>query len=152
MDIVDALQTLTRGSIWGRHFTLEDVTRIAKRLNVRTYQDGAIIFRLGDEDHSLCFLVSGNVIMKKDYPDQEPKVIVTLAEKTLFGEVSLADNLPRSATAEAKGQVTILCLQRQDYLDLLQEDPALGVKLQQAMLILLSRRLRLTTLEMIRRM
>ena len=62
-----------------------------------------------------------------------------------LGEMSLFEDEPRSATAIASGRVVVVEMTRESYEDLAEKKPRLALKLQEAMLIILSRRLRRTS-------
>lgn len=136
---------------WGECFSPEEIAAIAGYMDVRSYADNQSIFEQGDQDPFLAFIVSGNVDIAKEVADSLETIVVTLNAKTHFGELSLVDNEPRSASAIAKGAVTILALPRESFLKLLDEEPKLGIKIQQHLLTTISKRLRLTTRELIYR-
>ena len=151
MELYEEVRGMFGSASWGREFTDADVKKLAVRLTPRLVRDGEKIFSLGEKDLYLSFILKGKVVIKKDYEGEEEKVIVTLSANTFFGEISLVDNLPRSASAVAKGEVVLACLGKADYDRILADDPVLGVKLQKSLLMVLAKRLRFTTLEFIRR-
>lgn len=53
----------------------------------------------------------------------------TLAEGDYFGELSMIDGLPRSATVSAQTPLTTLMLSRKDFRALLAEMPELAIKI-----------------------
>ncbi len=154
----ERLHSLLQSTRWGKDFSAQEAMVIGERMEERSYVDGERILNLGGEDRLLHLIVSGKVHIVKDYETnagenpQESKSISLLGQGTVFGEISLVDHLPNSASAIAKGPVTILVMHGNDYDALLRENPALGVKLQNALLQVMARRLRLTTIELIRRL
>lgn len=153
----ERLHSLLRNTRWGKDFTAQEAALLGPRMRERTFADKERIITLGGEDRHLHFIVSGAVHIVKDYEHTEGgatevKSIALLGAGTIFGEISLVDRLPNSASAIAKGPVTLLVLAGEDYDTLLLENPALGVKLQNALLQVMARRLRLTTIELIRRL
>jgi CRP-like cAMP-binding protein len=62
-----------------------------------------------------------------------------------FGEMALIDDMPRSATAEAREASRLFVLKKADFLDLTYSDPVLGCKVLWALCRTFSRRLRETT-------
>ena len=65
--------------------------------DTRPFAAGATIFREGDEGHEMFVIREGLVeILLHD------KVVATLSEGEIFGEMALIDARPRSATARAR--------------------------------------------------
>lgn len=153
----ERLHSLLQNTRWGKDFTAQEAALLGPRMQERTYADGERIINLGGEDRRLYFIGSGAVHIVKDYEHPEGgategKSIALLCAGTIFGEISLVDRLPNSASAIAKGPTTLLVFTGEDYDTLLLENPSLGVKLQNALLQVMARRLRLTTIELIRRL
>ena len=126
----ERLHSLLQNTRWGKDFSAQEAMVIGERMEERSYIDGERILNLGGEDRLLHVIVSGKVHIVKDYETsggekpQESKSISLLGQGTVFGEISLVDHLPNSASAIAKGPVTILVLHGNDYDSLLQEKPA----------------------------
>jgi CRP-like cAMP-binding protein len=74
----------------------------------------------------------------------EKKLLGTLGRGDHFGEVSLIDHKPRSATVTAIEEGELLCLEQNAFEELLKQDPELETKLQQAFLLDLCHKLRRT--------
>jgi len=130
---------------WGEDFTREEVEVIAGHLNLAQYADGECIFREGDREDFMAFIVSGNVDIAKEGGDETEAAIVTLHPRTHLGEMAFVDGEPRSATARARGEVTLLILSKEHFRAILKENPDIGVKMLMKIAMLLSRRLRQTT-------
>ncbi len=153
----ERLHALLHNTRWGKDFTAQEAALLGQSMHERAYVDGERIINLGGEDRRLHFIASGSVHIVKDYQhpnegEASSKSIALLSAGTLFGEISLVDRLPNSASALAKGPTTLLVFDGDDYDILLLENPALGVKLQNALLQVMARRLRLTTIELVRRL
>ncbi len=151
MELFDEIQEMFKYASWGKDFTQEEIKRLCEFLTRREVAAGEKVFSLGEKDFYLSYIIQGKVVIKKDYEGEEEKIIVTFSPNTFFGEISLVDGLPRSASAVAKGDTVIACLPKQAYEDILAQDPVLGVKLQTSIMKVLAKRLRFTTLEYIRR-
>ena len=136
---------------WGEQFSPSEIKTIARYMGTRTYSNNQSIFEQGDKDSFLAFIAEGKVDIAKEVTDSLEKIVVTLRPKTHFGELSFVDGHPRSASAIANSDVTILVLSRESFNKLLEEAPALGIKIQQNLLTTISKRLRMTTRELIYR-
>lgn len=79
----------------------EVLTRLAKTLPTERFAPGDIVFREGDAAHSLYVLLDGEVeVTKKSRGALEHRVAI-LGPSDCFGEMSLIDVQPRSATVRA---------------------------------------------------
>ena len=152
MELYDDIKDMFAFTSWGKCFAEQDVKQLATRLERLDVRDGEKIFNLGDKDFYLSYIIKGKVAILKDYEGEPSQTIVTLSGNTFFGEISLVDGLPRSASAVAKGDVSLAILPKSEYDKILEENPALAVKLQKSLLLVLAKRLRFTTLEFIRLM
>lgn len=69
-------------------------------MNSRTFSKGEVIFREGDESSEAYRLLSGEVEISIA-TKSGPNILATLGPGAFFGEMSLIDDKPRSATAVA---------------------------------------------------
>lgn len=102
---------------------LRAVERILYR---RTFSPGEIIFRQGDPGVGMYILGEGEVEIRSE-PDQT--VLTTLGVGSFFGEVSLLNEVPRSATAVASTECVLWGFFRPELMDLIERWPKLGVKI-----------------------
>src|SRR6266481_1807804 len=70
-------------------------------LVVRPYAPGEILFHEGDIGRALFILESGRVEISRKTPDGGTRPMTVLNPGDYFGEMSLLDELPRSASAAA---------------------------------------------------
>lgn len=91
------------------------------------------LFHAGDPGDSLFIVRSGSVeLFIKDTAGQ--KIVLTIAEEgDLFGELSLLDSGPRTATAIALTDIELLVLDRDDLLLLFQKRPDAAINMLAAM-------------------
>jgi CRP-like cAMP-binding protein len=139
------LADLFDGTKWGEDFSRDEVEIIAGHLNLATYADRDCIFREGDRQDFMAFIVSGQVDIVKESQDLAEAVVITLSPRTHLGEMAFVDGEPRSATARARGEVTLLVLPKDRFHAILADHPGIGVKMLMKIARLLSRRLRQTT-------
>ncbi|THB64750.1 MAG: cyclic nucleotide-binding domain-containing protein [Desulfovibrio sp.] len=136
---------------WSSRFSDEENQVISSFLQVREHKKGEAVFLQGDPGDFMCFLVKGSVGIAKDISDTRDTIVVTIHPGNHFGELSFADAEPRSASAVANEDVVVLTLSISDFETLAKDNPELGMKILKHMLQLVSKRLRMTTRELVYR-
>lgn len=96
-----------------------DIDRLEASLIEREYSAGQIIFNKGDKGDSLYIVQKGRVKVSIPSPKGEEAVLVTLSAGEMLGELSFIDGKPRSATVQATEKTKVLCLLRDDFLELM---------------------------------
>ncbi len=100
----------------------EDTVALAARLTAKTYAAGTVVFSMGDKGSSMYIVSSGSVQIflpgspGGDTPD-EPVVLKDVRTGEYFGELSLFDDKPRSASVAATTETVLLELTREDFSD-----------------------------------
>ncbi|MET0229452.1 MAG: DUF1003 domain-containing protein [Rhodanobacteraceae bacterium] len=115
------------------HLNADDRATLAEVIDVRRLAAGDALFKVGEPGESLYVVRSGEVeLFIKDTAGQRiPLAIVGTGE--VFGELALLDHSPRTATAIAMSDSTLLELDRGDLLLLFQRSPAAALGLLAAM-------------------
>ncbi len=117
----------------------KELQTLAKSCQERSYSAGTTLFVQGDAGAGLYVLKTGKVrITHAVNPDKAEEELGTAGPNDVFGEMSLLDDLPRSATVTAVDDVTALLLPVWEFRGILQNHPDIARKL----LAVLSRRLR----------
>lgn len=100
-----------------------ELAELASVIDSETVAGGQIIFNAGELGDSLYIVRSGEVeLFVKDTAGQ--KIVLTTSEPNdIFGELSMLDERPRSATAMALVETELLLLDRDDLLLLFQKQP-----------------------------
>ncbi len=89
------------------------------------YADGEIIFREGDRCDALYVVQTGKVKVVSIQPSGE-EIEIALAEPgEIFGITSLFDTIPRSASAVAVGEASVLKLGKEWIIKVAHNDPSL---------------------------
>jgi CRP/FNR family transcriptional regulator, cyclic AMP receptor protein len=96
---------------------------------------GGIIFREGDEAHELFVIKSGRVRIQLGN-----RTLTELGPESIFGEMALIDNEPRSATAVAITDAEIVPVGERQFLFLVSQTPYFALKVMRV----LAQRLRAT--------
>jgi CRP-like cAMP-binding protein len=96
--------------------------RLAKRFKQRNYAKGEAIVHQGTLGIGLFILESGRADVVHEGADGEKATINHLGPTDFFGELSLLDEAPRTASVVATEDVTCLVLAQLDFMDALRED------------------------------
>ncbi|MBS1792896.1 MAG: DUF1003 domain-containing protein [Acidobacteria bacterium] len=101
----------------------EELAELAAVIDEETLEGGETLFNAGDFGESLYIIQEGEIeLYIKDTTGQ--KIILKIArENDIFGEISMLDYRPRSATATALTDARLFALDRDDLLLLFQKKP-----------------------------
>ena len=125
---MDAAEMLARTTLFD-DLSPEDIADLAEHLKRQHFSAGSIICRKGELGDSMYLVVDGTV---RIFLPGEGLSRVPLKEVTFgqyFGELSLFDDQPRSATAEACTDCEVLALQRADLHEQIKRRPAVAITL-----------------------
>jgi len=100
---------------------------------VRDFKAGDVIFRQGDPAHELFLVQSGEVEIRLGN-----RVLETLPQYSIFGEMALIDSAPRSATAIASSDAKLVPVSEKQFLFLISNTPYFALNVMRVM----ARRLR----------
>lgn len=113
---------------------------VAEHCEERAFRAGEVVFAAGDDGDSVFFVVDGSVdIVRRD--GAEEVLLTTLSAGDYFGEMSLLERTPRSATARAAAPLRLLQIVGGSFEELMREYPGISL----AMCRTLSGRLRMTS-------
>jgi CRP/FNR family cyclic AMP-dependent transcriptional regulator len=139
---------------------LEDreIEQVLDRTTPREFSAGDEIIREGEPGDSMYIMVSGEVeitkqltlVLDEDTPKERVMIRLKADDGVYFGEMSLLEQDTRSATVTALTDCQLLELNHQDFLELIQLDTAMGVKLMLHLAQLLSRHLRKTNQDVVK--
>lgn len=132
----------------------DDEERLTKLARIVTWQQckaGVEVLSEVTEGSELYILQKGTVRIIKRTLDQERYTIVTLKddEDAFFGELALLDREVRSASVLAETDCEFLVINREDFNQLGEEDPRLGLPVTRAIAKELSKRLRKANQDMV---
>ncbi len=114
---------------------LESLINIATR---RKYPKDGVIFFENDVGEALFMIVTGRVKVTILSDDGREIILAMLSDNDFFGEMSLLDNEPRSATAIALQETEMVVLHQREFLSIVEKRPRVLINL----LSVLSSRLR----------
>jgi CRP/FNR family cyclic AMP-dependent transcriptional regulator len=101
---------------------------------------GEVLFHEGEPGDRLYVIAQGKIKLGRRSSDGRENLLAVLGPGEMFGELSLFDPGPRTATASVVADARLLALGHQDLIDWLQSSPTVAKHLLEA----LARRLRRT--------
>jgi CRP/FNR family transcriptional regulator, cyclic AMP receptor protein len=95
----------------------DDREALGKRLTEKQYKEGEVVFAKGDSGSSMYIVLSGavQIFLPPEGKDQPPVVLKDLRTGEYFGELSLFDDKPRSASVQATVEAKLLELTREEF-------------------------------------
>ncbi|MBN8232446.1 cyclic nucleotide-binding domain-containing protein [Corallococcus macrosporus] len=112
------LANVMNSSALFRPFNRQDRRGLVERFRARDVERGDVIIREGDATDGLYVVLSGEVEVHKN-----GQPLSRLKEGDLFGEISLLQKTPATATVEASRHTTLLRLPREDFDSLISSHP-----------------------------
>ncbi len=106
---------------------------------IENYKDGDHIFKEGDYGRDLYVVQKGTVRILKEVGAEQIE-ITSFERGDFFGDIGLLQNLPRYASAVAKGEVRLLILRPAGFLLKIRRDPTFAFEMLQQ----LSRRIKVS--------
>lgn len=100
------------------------IAQLAMRVSRRHVPAGQRLFRAGDTGSAFFVIQDGDVTISMPSPTGQEITLALLGPGDSFGELALLDEEPRSATATVTRDAQLLTLQRDDFLDVIQHEPA----------------------------
>jgi CRP-like cAMP-binding protein len=120
-----------------------EVTRIAERCHEKTFAADEIIFVEHTEGDEMYVIIEGEVSIQLELANEDDMMpLITLKGGDIFGELSVVDECPRSATARSASDTKLLVLSKKDFDNLMESDHELGYKVMKKIATLVSRRVR----------
>jgi len=98
---------------------------LAQQFNLLFFKDGEPIIKEGEVESTFYLIRSGQVqVFTTDKKDKSKRIeLDTLGEGSFFGEVSMLTKMPRTATVVAKGDVEVMSLTGEKFLDIAKDHP-----------------------------
>jgi CRP/FNR family cyclic AMP-dependent transcriptional regulator len=118
----------------------ESALTLESALTQRSLARGHVVFKEGDPGDRLFVVLEGKVKISRAAADGRENLLAVLGATEMFGELSLFDPGPRTATITTITETTLASLDHDDLRPLLTQRPAVAVHLLQA----LAQRLRRT--------
>ena len=121
-----------------------EIMEVIHIIEIKQYKAGDIIFSEGEPGDAWFVLYRGTVDVLKHGVTGEKK-ITEIPERACFGEISILDGSPRSATIQAETDAVVFRIPRDAFSALVDDNHLVAYKLLHQMAILLATRQRGTT-------
>ena len=128
----------------------EELEKVAEHIEFFEMDPHEILFKEGDAGDSVYFIIDGEMDVIKESLSAsgvgiDKVVLSTLSKGRSIGEMSLIDNIPRSATIKAQKHTRMVKLSREGFDLILDAYPRIGNKILKGIARLLSLNLRKTS-------
>lgn len=118
--------------------TKRELQVLSANCREREYPAGAALLRQGETGVGLFIITGGTVRVSQQTPSGEVRDLGVFERGAVLGEMSLLDDLPRTATITAQEPTRALVIPVWDFRAALRESPEIAIKL----LSVMSRRFR----------
>jgi CRP/FNR family transcriptional regulator, cyclic AMP receptor protein len=107
----------------------EELQIIARSTRRSFFEDGEFIIREGESDGRLYIIISGEIEVLKNAGGKNEIKLRRLGPHDFVGEMSLLDDLPRSASVVARGETQVLFLDGENLQKIIMRNPAIAVEI-----------------------
>jgi CRP/FNR family cyclic AMP-dependent transcriptional regulator len=115
---------------------------LGQSLQERPLRRGQIICREGDPGEEMFVVRAGSILISKAVTGNVEQVLARIGPGDFFGEMSLFDRSPRSATVQTDSDVTLLALDREGLRRMTELNPKAAAAFFHALVLIFIERLR----------
>jgi serine/threonine protein phosphatase PrpC len=141
-DVLNRLKVLQAVPLF-RHLAYAELLRVLDLTQIATFATGTRIITEGQASDRIFVSLTGNVDVVKN-----SRVLTTLPPGSLFGEMGLVDEAPRSADVVAPQGARVMVIPHKEFITLLRRERGLAVKVLWGLSCVLNARLRATSEEL----
>ena len=150
---VSAMQATWRAtldqSILGQHLSPANLGSLVSRGRWLEYDAGAYLFREGEHNRDVFFLLEGRVDLSMTVPGRGPSRILTLGPGDLIAWSAVVRDGTMSCAAQCVDAVKLLAIGAADLETLMTADPQFGYEFMKMMATALTKRLIATRLQLL---
>ncbi len=110
-----------------------DIASIAKLGGARKYNIDETIFYAGDSGHEMFIILKGKVGVLINSIEGFPIKVAELGAGDFFGEMSLLEGMPRSATVEALEDTVVMVINENNFEKIIAQQPSLAYRIMKGM-------------------
>jgi len=114
-----------------KHLSEEQLTRLSEICNRKGFKAGTVLFREKEPGDVFYIIVSGSVKVFTSNAVGEEKILSVFQAGDNFGELSLIDGKPRSASAQVLEDSMFLTLRGSEFIQLLKAYPDMSLTIMQ---------------------
>jgi len=115
-----------------RYLTPQEISWMLVKWRPKEVSEGSVIIKEGTTGDEMYLIETGRVEIHLIRGDVV-LLLTELQEPAFFGEMSILTDKPRSATVKAKTDVRLLVLKKQDFMNVVNENPKVAAKFLLAM-------------------
>jgi CRP/FNR family cyclic AMP-dependent transcriptional regulator len=119
-----------------------ELATLARSLRERPLRRGQVLLREGDVGEEMFIVLRGSLVISKPVTGRVEQVLARAGPGDFFGEMSLFDRAPRSATIQADSDAILLALDREAMRRLTEVSPRAAAAFFQALVQVFIERLR----------
>jgi CRP/FNR family transcriptional regulator, cyclic AMP receptor protein len=131
------------------NFNLAEIRLMSRFMEAFRVQPGVEIVREGEDGDFMMLLIEGGIEVFKQDRWNSPRLIAVIDAGQSLGEMSMIDGEPRFASCIAAQECLIAVLTRESLARIVLEQPILGAKILMELVLMLSQRLRLTSVKLV---
>lgn len=137
------IEVLKKCQLFGA-LSSQELERISKLLFTRIYKAGRVLFFENTPGEVMYLVLTGSVGIYKSAGGRQEILLATLGPGSFFGEMSLLDEQPRSATARIAADAELVVITKKAFEQMLETDPGITSKILIALVRAVFERLRAT--------
>ncbi|OQR91193.1 hypothetical protein ACHHYP_04912 [Achlya hypogyna] len=122
--------TLLRSVSFFSDIADEKLLRLADLSTISVLGPGCIVFRENDDEGSEMFITLAGALEVSSVQGGTPIVLATLHAGSCFGEMALMTRVPRAATVKVLDHTMLLSIERDFFLQFLNDNPEVQAKLR----------------------
>ncbi len=132
------------------NFNMAEIRLMSHFMNVYRATSGQEIIHEGEQGDFMLLLLEGSVEVFKQDRWNAPQLLASVDAGKTLGEMSMIDGEPRFASCVAAEPCVIAVLSRDSLARIILEQPILGAKILMELVLMLSQRLRQTSVKLVR--
>lgn len=134
---MDVTELLTAHSLFS-HLSPAAIYRLVELAQIRQFGPGELILEEGQISSGCFIILSGRVEVIKSFNSNRQRILATLGQGEIVGEMSVIDEQPHSATVRTLEETQCIMIERWDFKAQMQAYPEIALQL----LPILAKRLR----------
>jgi CRP/FNR family transcriptional regulator, cyclic AMP receptor protein len=135
-----------------------ELHQVLNRTSRRGFAAESVIIEEGEPGDSLFIMQTGEVeitkqltlVLDEDTPKERVMIRLKAENGVYFGEMALLESETRSATVTALTDCSLLELHQREFLELIEQNPAMGIKMLLRLAQILSQHLRKTNQDVVK--
>jgi len=128
---------------------LVEIQKILHLMKERHFGADEYVFKEGDEDHSFYLVMSGEIEISKKTTEGQSKVIAHLKPGEILGEGVLSGIVVKPATARTLTPVILMALSKEDFDEMVENDPKTGANFLLSVMTTMNHRLNRTNIKLL---